>query len=408
MPTPHRQPHQVSPILALAGLAFTLVTACSDDPKPPSVVPSPSNNTPDMSRPGDMSGPGPDQSGADMRPGPDQGPDMRSEDMGQPTGQGLCTNLTKLGTIMVTDRTDTIQGSTLAPAGQPELPNGTGTQCGGQLAPERVFEFQVDKPARLTATLRPKDNTAWVLETRRGACTDAQTLFCSANVNAYTIALEPGRTYYLVAEPQRQDAAGEFELDLKLTPLVCLPVGGTTCAGADVALCEAGGERQTTYTCGAPCSMNHCGADLCANAVTVSAGTFRLSGQAKAYKNSLNFKDATRCVNPDTLILPEFEEPIPQPGSPGNIDTPGQDVVFRLPGLRRGQKLTVDASNDVGDQADSAIFVLNSCDVMDCRVGLDIGDKLTQWSVPEDGDYFVVVDRVRSSDADIAVQITIE
>lgn len=393
-------------LLTLCAITAFTLSACSDDNNRPPSIPQPTNNTPDK----DMKLP--DKDMGDMKDDkdlPDSATDMADmPDMTTPGGTDLCSNVQKLGTIAVADRTESLSGSTLTIDGMDPLISGVGTACGGQVAAEQVFEFQVDQPVRITANLKAKDNTAWVLEARTGTCQASETLYCSANTASYVFVAQPGKTYYLVAEPQRQDKTGAFDLDLKLTPLVCLPVGGTTCAGTDVSLCEAGGEAQITYACGAPCSQDHCGGDLCDNAISVTAGTFRINGAAKAYKNTFDFKDSVKCVNPDTAIQPEMGEPIPDPGSPGNISTPGQDVVFKLPGLKKDQKVTVDATTDAGDNADSAIFVLNSCDVLDCRVGLDIGDKLDAWTVPADGDYFIVVDRVRSSDQEIVVDIKIE
>lgn len=401
-------PMNIKPLLTIITAALLTSAACSDDNNTPGPGPIPTNNTnnnnnnkPDQ----DMDVINQDQP-KDTDADPDQ--DM-GEDMGhQQPGEGVCANVKDLGTLSISARTETVQGSTVVPDGESPLTSGVGTSCGGQLAAEQVFAFQVDAPARLTAKLTANDNTAWVLEARTGTCQDTQPLYCSNNVSAYIFVAEPGKTYYLVAEPQRQDKTGSFSLDLAIQPLVCLPVGGTVCAGQDVALCEQGGEQQTTYTCGAACSQDHCGGDICDNAIEVTQGTFRLSGQAKAYTNTFNFKDATTCVNPDTSILPEMGEPIPDPGSPGNVATPGEDVVFKLPNLKKDQKVTIDASTDAGDEADSAIFVMDSCDLSTCRVGLDIGDKLDAWVVPADGDYFVVVDRVRSSDKDIIVDVKIE
>lgn len=372
------------------------------------------NNPPPITPPNPVVDMDPKKDMDDMKdmPDMDMGGDMDKKDMDMSTRPlNLCTNVTKLNTIEIKAGVQTFSGDTLplGPTPEERLKSGVGTSCGFQNAAERVFEFQVDKPARITATLKPKSQLNWVMELRKGDCEQNEQLYCSAQVANYIFVVQPGETYYLVAEPRSGDDTGAFDVDFDITPLVCLPVGGLSCMGNDVALCEQGGEKQTTYECASACTANEnrCGGDVCANMINVT-GSGKYTAKAKAYRNTFNFKDSTKCVNPDTAIQPEMGEPIPNPGDPGNIDTPGQDIAFNLTGLKKGQKVTIDATTAAGDQADSAIFVLNSCDPTDCRIGLDIGDKLTQWEVPEDGDYVIVVDRVRASELDIAVDITIE
>lgn len=272
------------------------------------------------------------------------------------------------------------------------------TPCGFGAAPERSYLFTFDKPTRVRAAVT-QGSTSWVIDVRDGTCEATASLTCDASPQR-TFVVPAGETRLITVEPEN-NARGTFELSLEFEELVCLPVGGTTCSGDDISRCEQGGLAETTYTCGAPCSMDACGGDLCENAIQVSSFPFRFEGKTNAYKDILDFDDATECYYPDG----EGEDGMGM-GEP--FTTVGEDVTFRLTGLTAGQLLTVDARPAVGNQGDSAIFVLDSCDKSTCHIGRDLGDALTDWEVPADGDYTVVVERRTLSTADIVVEISVQ
>ena len=330
-----------------------------------------------------------------------------------PVNTGLCQNIVSLGTIDASETVTQVFEETTVP--QSVVNRGYASQCGFASAPEVGWSFEVQGPTRVRAELTAKDPVSWAMEFRQGAsCETAEVLLCESD-NVISAALQPGQIHTLVAEPTT-NSRGAIEVEVTFEPLACLPIGSARCGDAPNSLmvCAQAGRVEEEASCGAPCEEGVCGADTCEGAVVVESFPFRFEGDAQAYGSHLDFVDANTCENPDTEYLaPDPDDPNPpdppEPGmQSGAISTPGQDVIFSLPGLQAGQKLTVDATSEAGDLADSALFVLDACDPMQCRIALDLGDKLDGWDVPTSGDYFVVVDRRANQNAAIVVDISVE
>jgi hypothetical protein len=387
------------PSLLLAQLA------CGDpEPKDPIIsMPTDMDPVTDM---GDQ-GPGLDMAvDTDMdAPDADAGVDM--PDMEILPG-AYCEQAEDLGEIDITAGVKMVTGSTVGGSTR------VGSACGFTSANEKVFKFTLSGPARLDLALMPDSDINWVMDLRAGDCDGTSSLYCARNTRTTLIANDD-KTYFLVVEPLESASEGSFKLSITPSALVCLPVGDRSCAGDDLKQCIQGGEQEETLRCAAPCTEGACGGDLCENAIVVTSFPFDLEGPADPYQSSFNFAGPNTCVNPDTTYIPPDPNdpdanmmPDPPGTMTGSIATPGQDVVFKLPGLVAGQKLTVDASTALGDASDNAIFVLNTCDPMSCLVALDIGDVLSGWEVPTSGDYTVVVDRRTSSNQDIKIRLTLE
>lgn len=397
---------------ALFGLSL-LASACGPEqnngttPPPPPVDTNSSENNkntensvmePDMPAETDM--PGENNTGNQ-----NSNTGNQNSNTGNNSTPDLCNNVEDLGTIDVASGELVLEGDT-TPAAVLSL---YATECGFGSAAEVGFQVRFDQPAELTATT---DSTglAWAIELREGKCEMSTKRFCTTQT-VPTFTVEADKDYILMFEP-RMNSRGTFKSTLKINPLVCLPIGARTCAGDDLEVCTGGGQSKESITCGAPCSMDACGGDICANAIEVSSFPHRFTAVAEAYEDTINFGMGNSCTNPDTEIIPnDPNDPDGTPGNPtpeeptGDIPTPGQDVIFKLTGLTAGKKLTVDASSAAGDEADSSIFVLDGCDTMQCRIGVDLGDKLTEWEVPADGDYYVIVDRTSRNNTDFAVDI---
>ena len=284
------------------------------------------------------------------------------------------------------------------------------TSCGFGIAPEQAFAFSFDAPVQLKITLNSNSGTRMAYELIEGPCEEpGAPRFCATNSQVFLA--QADTEYIIIVEPEANQARGTFELEVEVKPLACLPVSSKRCDGDDVKRCVAGGLREDSITCGAPCVDDTCGADSCGNAVVVNPGDYPFSFAAAAagYVSSITFEGDNSCANPDRGILPgETNNADPTGESDPSLPTPGQDVHFTLKGLTAGQLLTVDASEAAGDAADSAIFILDSCDKSECLFAKDLGDVVSQWEVPADGDYLVIVDRLSSSDQDLGVLINVE
>ncbi len=323
--------------------------------------------------------------------------------------EGLCNNITDLGVLDPMAGTMMLTGSTI----DTTILNEFATSCGSGPAPEVGWRFTVEEPIGIKSNILSA-GIGWVLELHDGNCTQLTRRFCDDALET-RFTLPPGE-YVLIAEP-RTNMRGELTLQLDLTPLVCFPVGQTECDGNDLSICAGGGATQLSRACAEPCNMGACGGDLCENAIVVDSLPYTFSGSVEGYLDRINFNEANSCTNPSTAVAsggnddpdqPDNPDP-PEPGEPsGLIRTPGQDVVFLVKNLTQGQKLFVDASAAAGDDADSVLFVLDSCDKMTCHLAVDLGDIINGWEIPADGDYTIILDRTTDNSADLGIEIRVE
>lgn len=389
-------------------------SACGPDNKDsPNLIPGPKRDMGQVDRDqgdgnkDDMDG-GPGDMGADSDT-PDGGGDGDMGDMGPVSTSGLCANVSDLGTLPISDGFVRLTGSTR----ETTVLNQFATQCGSGAAPEVGWSFTVDQPVGIASNI-VSAGIAWVIELHEGGCEQPMQRFCDANLDT-NFFLEPGKEYVLIAEP-RQNQRGELTIQLDFTPLVCLPVGETSCNGDDLDICAQGGAATITRSCASPCNMDACGGDMCENAITVDTLPYTFSGSVEGYFDRVNFDAENSCLNPNNAVVPggpdDPDQPDPEPVEPGEptgrIKTPGQDMTFLVQDLKQGDKLFIDVSSDVGDTADNVIFILDSCDMMSCHIAVDLGDKIEGWEVPADGDYVVIVDRTTDQDNDFAISISKE
>lgn len=319
-------------------------------------------------------------------------------DMDASSGEMFCANRLELGML----DTSIAKVQKVSSDNMGAMLNGTSTTCGSSSAMERVMQFTVSGPVRIRTTITPKEAINWSLSMHTGDCNTHQEHTCVSD-GFMSFVANAGTTYNIVAEPTNGSQLGSFDLELDMTPLACLPVGETICLGDDVERCEGGGATKTTYTCGAPCAQGGCGGDMCENAPLITSFPHRFTATATPYFNNFDFSNPHSCLNPDG----GNEGELGVVGEP--MSTLGKDVVFKLPGLKSGQKLTVDASADLGNTADSAIFILEDCtNLMTCHLAKDLTNLVSQWEVPKDGDYTVIVDRRSTSPIDIIVDINVE
>jgi hypothetical protein len=292
----------------------------------------------------------------------------------------LCNGLIDLGTIEAsggaTDSNDTASGTSLLDP-----------SCGATDNNEVVYRFRVDGAARVNVQVQSQATDDWVLSLYSGTCDSPSAVKCKDS-RADVFVADPDETYFLAVEPGQAGVDAAYSLSLTTTALECAPIGATSCSGEQVNRCETG-FNEVTYSCAYACENTACGADLCQNAIEVaSAGDHTFSGATAGYGSQFNFQNRDDCTTASV-----------------GVNTPGQDLVFFLPGLSQGDPLTVDTS---GDDLQHAIFVLDgvcSTDAACAAGGLQV-DGIMEWTVEADGDYYVVVDLLERETADFNVTIS--
>lgn len=406
------------PPLGPALLALGLFTMSACGPSNNGTSPPPPVSATDMGSTDDMddgTNPGDDM---DMSENPsgdmtdmegdmtDTPTDMDPDQGGGTVTDGLCNNVEDLG-VLDTSSNVVLMGNTS------NVIDEFATSCGFGSAAETGWRFTVDSPVGVYSNITAA-GIAWVLELHEGTCDSPTRRFCDPSLDT-NFFLEPGKEYILIAEP-RQNQRGSLTVNLEFTPLVCLPVGSTTCEGNTLEICAQGGASTIEETCALPCAMDACGGDVCENAISVDSLPYMHTGSMEGYFDRFNLNTDNTCLNPNNAGTPgggdDPDDPEPDPVDPGDltgrIQTPGQDMAFMVKGLSQGDKLFVDASEAVGDTADNVIYIMDSCDYMSCHVAIDLGDKIDGWEVPADGDYLVVVDRTTDQNNDFAVSIWTE
>jgi hypothetical protein len=318
----------------------------------------------------DMADMGPD----DMRE--DMAPDMcRGAGCGKFESFDACPRVKNLGVLKVADGEVVLEATTAG------LESSVSATCSadGEMAPDYVYALEVDEPAFINTSLALVGDVDWVVEARAGKC-EAQAQVQCLDSGETLFYAEPGKKYFLVLEPVSGTLAGPLKLTLNFTPLVCAPPGSYTCDMGTRQLCE-GGTRERALVCGAACEGAACAGDTCETALPIMgvAGTYTFEGTLEAFSNTLD----TANMDVDTCALGTFM------GMP-SLATPGPEVFYALRGMKAGQRVRVDAKTDLND---NAIYLFRGCAVATttCLASDDLADAV-DFTVPEDGDYTLVVD----------------
>lgn len=266
--------------------------------------------------------------------------------------------------------------------GQPVLLK---TGCAAQdHSSQSVFKFRVAENTEVQAKFLSTTLPA-VMEFREDGCVDgSNALFCDMQPGSFEA--KAGKDYYLVVEARHDFSTGDFTVELEATTKACSPAGSWTCEGTERVQCYAGTETRA-FACGSACNAGVCAGDTCDDAIVVD-GSVRVQGSLSAFENHFNFKDSPSCST-DRLTGPI---------------TGGQDVVFRLPGLRVGQQVMVDTTSDSGR---GVVGVTKSCGLSAGCVAADDQTGKLDWTVDIAGDYFVIIDRgtVSSVSFDYRIEI---
>lgn len=255
-------------------------------------------------------------------------------------------------------------------------------------AAEYVWSFVPTQAAFVTIDIEDGGGLDWVISTRLGECEPGAELVCRDSGVIDYLAQE-GERQFVIAEPVAGVQRGAIALNIALEPAVCSNLGGRTCEGADVAICE-GGTKQSVYGCGTGCSMGACEGNTCDTAAVLAGpGEFSSQGNLTAYTNTFDAKDIASC------------------SLDGLLSTPGAEQIVRVTGVQAGQTITVDAK-DTLDKNDNAIMIMRGCGASaECLEVVETPDSL-QWTAPEAGDYTVIIDTITSTSKEFKHTITLE
>ncbi|RAL20577.1 hypothetical protein DL240_16195 [Lujinxingia litoralis] len=256
------------------------------------------------------------------------------------------------------------------PDGQPNTLKTRCSRADHDTSPEAVYSFEVTEAARVVAELTDF-GPGLIMELREDNCSDAEAPGWCSEPNRKEFFAYPGTEYFLIVEARRDFSVGEFTLELTTEALVCDAPGTYSCEGDNRVLCF-NGEEERPFACGTGCDAGVCLGDTCANAREVTASA-TFEGDFSAFSSSINLEGSPSCSSA---------------GTAGPI-TPGQEIIFALPGLSAGQTVEIDAS---GDEASSVIGIMSSCEATpSCVMATDTLETFT-FVAPAAGDYFVIVD----------------
>ncbi|AWV90030.1 hypothetical protein DFR33_103362 [Bradymonas sediminis] len=373
--------------VAIAACA-ALAGACGDDDAPNGTITPGNNSAPDASD--DASADADAGDDGDATSDPDAAdPDTTSPDVEEPDTTPedpkaeLC-DAPYLGTLAPNQSTSTV--GDLASA-----ENNFALSCAPGISRELVYRFAVEQPSRVRVRALSETIGNWNLQINTGTCEASARLACFGSGNQ-TFFAEPGIEYHLLLEPTNRASTGEVQVSIDTEAFACFPAKSATCNGDEIERCDVD-YTMSSSTCPAGCSDDACNGDLCENAIEMDpSGTMRLEGSLAGLTNAYNFAGRTECF--------DSGEPLP---------TRGKDIVVALNGLRAGQTVNVDTSQDIGDTNDNAIFIVNGCDsTPTCLAGGDTFDEKLNWQVPADGDYLLIIDLISNTSDTFTYQITVD
>jgi len=359
----------------------------------------PQSTPPDPFVPPDMNGDLPivtNDMGGDTDPNnPNNPPDLRCDNVDCEIGEKCvrgdcvpqsaklaCDEVQDLGILAIAD-THTISGDTTG------FVDTLSTTCGMEgdfNGAENAFRFQVDKDAMVTFNLTTTSAVNWLMEVRRSSCMDDSDIaICNTSENI-SFPVTAGQTYTLIVEPEVGINKGAFTITATFVERVCPSPGARTCVDGNIEECRVSG--LVMLECPDGCTDGVCHGDRCDNAIEVTAST-SFEGNINALASEINFGSEPTCSTNGTNGIP----------------SPGQDLFLKLPGLTAGQVVTIDASMD---NQDDVIGIVRDCAAaLVCVGAVDLGDRW-EWTVTEDGDWYVIVDNRQPSSGTYSFTVDIQ
>lgn len=272
-------------------------------------------------------------------------------------------------------------------------PNSLRTSCANtDASAEAVFSFTVPSPAhvKFTASGTPQN---LAIELREEECQDPaedeETILFCAGRSGESAYLNPGTTYFLIVEARDDVLLESFMLNLEVTELVCAPPLSWRCEDDQRVQCQGGGTKEEPYDCPAGCSDGYCQGSSCANPLVIADPHTVLTGHLKTFDRNINLQDSPSCSSSGTV----------------GPRTPGAELFLSLPGLRKDQNLRIDVTKSDNRPV---IGIMSSCMEAEIQcLAADSTDGILEWPVPEDGDYFVILDPLNRSSNPFEYEIEI-
>lgn len=274
----------------------------------------------------------------------------------------------------------------------------TTTECFENTPPtdQKQFAFQVSAPSLIEFTVLSEPETTTAFALYKDDCSPQDALFCHT-ASARTALVEPGPTYILQIDALTTNNAPTYQLTYQLEEAACLP-GVPSCENGHFQECIQGRETRAYACANQRCDdALACAGDHCEQAIdillTEQTPTVTVNGHRRAYTHQWDAAGRENCALYGT--------------GPGEA-TPGGELFFRLPALKEGKTLTIDASTLGGD---FGFFILDDCNANRCHATGAYDDELVprmHWLVPADGDYLAVIEALGASSRPWEYTFTLE
>ncbi len=258
---------------------------------------------------------------------------------------------------------------------------------------EKVYTFEVPEQAMINYTLSPEGDGNWTstVDLRQGGCLEAVGEYgrCEGRDSGEVFG-PAGSTWYLVVEGDIGDLQA-FQLTLEATEACSTgPPGDSACDSGNRYLCERvdGTPTEKKFDCPADCTGGECYGTTCSNPITINGAGDGGSyvGDLAAYSPERNFANADSSCKPN-------------PDAQVEINSPGPEVIFEVT-AEADDEIVVDTS---GDDHDNLVYITRSCDSdtsnLSCETAWD-ADGETTWTVPENGTYWVFIDKLNEEAGD--------
>jgi hypothetical protein len=249
---------------------------------------------------------------------------------------------------------------------------------------EKVYTFDLPEQAMINYSVSIEGNWTSKVELRQGGCLkdNGETARCDGTSSGAVFG-QAGSTWHLIVEADI-GTPESFDVTLEAGEACSIgPPGDYACDSGNRYLCERvdGTPTEKKFDCPADCTGGECYGTTCSNPITINGtgggGTY--VGDLASYTPERNFANAGSSCKPD-------------PDAQVDINSLGPDVIFEVM-AEAGDEIVVDTS---GDAHDNLVYITRSCDSdasnLSCETAWD-SDSETAWSVPENGTYWVFIDK---------------